>query len=96
MVREPVVTEPVTVQPQKHDSQGPGKLDNLLQGPQIILLLHTCRFKGGKITEERGRLFLRAVWDRRWPAGRVLNTPLLQKIPNGRTTIREEKGLLLT
>lgn len=52
MVREPVVTEPVTVQPQKHDSQGPGKLDDLLQCPQIILLLHTCRFKDGKITKE--------------------------------------------
>ena len=52
MVREPVVTEPVTVQPQKHDSQGPGKLDDLLQCPQIILLLHTCRFKGSKIAEE--------------------------------------------
>ena len=52
MVREPVVTEPVTVQSQKHDSQGPGKLDNLLQCPQIILLLHTCRFKDDKIAEE--------------------------------------------
>ena len=86
MVREPVVTEPVTVQPQKHDSQGPGKLDDLLQCPQIILLLHTCRFKGGKTTKGRGGLpqLTFQVSDGRqgW-----CSLPHSRKTPNGRTSV---------